>query len=356
MPVHFMPERMRQALDNHEKWWQGTLDRPLMAVTLSNFYPMGGDAKAPALSQANCADLSWTPEEVIEALDARLSTQEYLGDAVPWVNFDAFGPGVLAAFCGARLDNSSGRVWFFPDQEKRIEDIHVRYDPDNPWARRIKAIYRAGLAKWGDLVVMGMPDLGGVLDVAATFRGSENLLLDLYDAPDEVLRLCGEIETAWREAYRDMEAVLHPGCPAYTDWSGLLSRAPSYIIQCDFSYMIGPEMFRRFVLPTLQRDARWLSRSIYHLDGVGELNHLDALLALPEVDAVQWVFGEGKPGPMHWLDIYRRIRSAGKRAMLVGKPDEALQTIRELGGAGFYAKFALSAEEQDLADALLAVR
>ncbi len=356
MPIHFSEERMEQALENHARWWNGTLGRPLMALTLTNAHPADRTPRAPMLSQASCADFSWPPEALIDTLDAHLSTLEFAGDAYPCVNFDAFGPGVLAAFCGAKLDNSSGRVWFFPDREREIADIHARYDPDNPWSRRIRAIYRAGLARWGRLVVMGMPDLGGVLDVAATLRGSQNLLMDLYDAPDEVLRLCGEIETAWRAAYQDLGGVLHPACAGYTDWSGLLSPTPSYILQCDFSYMIGADMFRRFALPTLVRDVGWLSNAIYHLDGVGELNHLDALLEIRELRAVQWVFGAGQPGPMHWLDVYRRIRAAGKRMMLLGTPEELLQAIAALGGGDVYCKVAIDAGETDLAEALLAAR
>ena len=56
-----------------------------------------------------------------------------------------------------------------------------------------------------------------------------------------------------------------------------------------------------------------LTNVIYHLDGIGELCHLDSVLSLPELNAVQWVYGEGKPGPMHWLDVYKKIRAAGKR-------------------------------------------
>ncbi len=356
MAIDFSDERMEQALENHMRWWNGTLDKPLMAITLRNARRSGTGARAPLLSQANCTDFSWTPEEVIEAIDEELSKNEYLGDAYPYVNFDAFGPGVLAAFCGANLDNSSGRVWFFPRREEEIADIRVKYDPANPWSSRIKAIYRAGIERWGRTVVMGMPDLGGVLDAAAVFRGSQNLAMDLYDDPEEVLRLCGEIEGAWRDAYLDMSTVLHPAEAGYTDWSGLLSREPSYIIQCDFSYMIGNEMFRQFVLPTLRRDVGWLENAIYHLDGVGELNHLDTILELEKLRAVQWVFGDGKPGPMHWLDVYRKIRSAGKRMMVLGRPGEVLETIRTLGGTGMYSKFTLDAGDKDLAEELLAAR
>ncbi len=356
MAIHFTPERMTKVLDAHDAWWRGELDRPLVAVTVTNAYPRARAAKAPLLSQATCADFRYAPEEIIEALDEELSACEFLGDAYPRVNFDAFGPGVLAAFCGARLDNSSGGVWFFPDKQREIGDIHPRYDPENPWARRIKAIYRAGLARWGNAVQMGMPDLGGVLDVAAVFRGSENLLMDLYDDPDAVLALCREIQTAWRAAYADMAGVLHPGSAGYTDWSGLLSKTPSYIIQCDFSYMISAEMFSQFVLPTIREDVAWLDHSVYHLDGIGEIKHLDALLSLDKLDAVQWVFGDGQPGPMHWLDINRRILGAGKRMMLLGAPEEMLPAMDVLGGKGVYINIAVPNGKQSAAQALLAKR
>ena len=272
MAVHFSSEQMQQAARNHIRWWEGALDRPLMKVIIENAY----DAPAcsfPPLSQKNCNDFSLSPEQVIEGIDADLSRHEYLGDAFPMVNFDAFGPGVLAAFCGAKLDNSSGGVWFFPQKELPIEEIHAVYDPQNVYAMRIKDIYRAGLAKWQGNVMMSLPDLGGVMDTVATLRGTENLLMDLYDEPDEVIRLTAEVHQAWYEAYQDFMQVLAP--QRYnTNWDGLLSDTPSYIIQCDFSYMISNPMFRQFVLETLRTDTQRLDRTIYHLDGIGELNHL----------------------------------------------------------------------------------
>ena len=355
MAVHFSEERMQQVLQRHTQWWRGELQDPLMVVTLQGVYAKEQRTDAPPLNQQTCTDFSWSPEEVIDGIEGRLSTFEFLGDAFPWVNFDAFGPGVLAAFCGAKLDNSSGRVWFHPAEELEIEDIHVQYDPNNIWVKRIKDIYRAGLKRWGKTVVMGMPDLGGVLDVAATFRGTENLLMDLIDEPDEVLRLCGEIETAWREAYTDLASVLHPQSAGYSDWSGLLSPTPSYITQCDFCYMISNPMFREFVLPTMQNDVNWLSNIIYHLDGVGELNHLDTLLELDKLTAIQWVAGAGKPGPMHWLDVYRKIKGADKRMMLLGKPDETIETIRTIGGKDVYYKADLNIGEEDVAERLLSI-
>ena len=354
MPVHFDLDRLERVIDAHERWWNGTLDRPLVSVTVPDAYDVPAHAAAPLLSQKTCADFSFSPGQIIDAIDENLSRCEFLGDAFPFVNFDAFGPGVLAAFCGAKLDNRSGSVWFWPDEERELADIHVRYDPQNKWAKRIKAIYRAGLEKWNGTVVMGLPDLGGVMDVAATFRGSENLLLDLYDDPDEVRRLCREIQDAWYAAYDDLAGVLAPQ-RAFSHWSGLVSRKPSYITQCDFCYMIGSPMFREFVLDTLCEDTQRLEHTIYHLDGVGQLNHLDDILAIKDLSAVQWIYGDGKPSAVHWLDVYRRIAAAGKGMMICGSAQDYLDVLSHLHGTP-YTKLDIRSSERALARRVLEAR
>lgn len=314
MGIHFDKTRMEKVIDSHELWWNKRLNRPLVKGTVLHAYAPSHTAEAPFPTQANSTDLSRTPEQVIDAWDANLSTQEYVADGYPYVNFDVFGPGVVAAFCGSKIDNSTGRIWFMPVSDD-ISQIHVQYDPENVWSRRIKALYKAGLERWNGSVIMGFPDLGGVLDILASLYGSENLLIALLDEPEEVHRLIGEIETAWNAAYDDFAQILAPQ-GAYTDWNGILSRTPGYITQCDFAYMISPDMFREFALDTLRKDTEKLSNVIYHLDGIGELVHLDMLLGIEKLKAVQWVPGDGKPGTMHWLDVYKRILNAGKQIMI----------------------------------------
>ena len=354
MAIHFDMERMERVREAHDRWWKGTLNRPLTAVTLTDAWPVERRAAAPLLDQAHCGDFSWSAEQVIERLDEELSRCEFLGDAFPMVNFDAFGPGVLAAFCGARLDNASGGVWFFPEEAKELADIHVHYDPENKWVKRIKELYRAGMERWNGLVILGMPDLGGVMDVAATLRGSENLLMDLYDEPEEVLRLNREIQDAWYAAYQDFAQVLKPQ-NGFSNWMRLLSTEPSYSIQCDFSYMIGNPMFKQFVLETLREDTERLAHTIYHLDGIGELNHLEDILSLEKLDAVQWVPGDGQPSAPHWLDVYRTIQKSGKGMMIVGSPRDYLEVLWEIHGTPYSVHF-LPASQRELAMELINAR
>lgn len=77
-------------------------------------------------------------------------------------------------------------------------------------------------------------------------------------------------------------------------------------------------MFREAILPSLRREIGHMKYSLFHLDGPGALKHLDALLELDELDAVQWVYGAGAGPAARWLDVYRRIQDAGKGLQIVG--------------------------------------
>ena len=271
----------------------------------------------PLLSQANCNDFSISAESIIDRIDYELSKNDYYGDAFPMFNMDCFGPGIVSAFLGANLDNSTGYVWFHAPNKKHISELHFEYNPDNPWLIRIKDIYKCAMNRWDGNVLMGMPDLGGVMDVLSIFRPGEELLFDLYDEPQEVKRVVNEISVLWHKIYDDLYSVLEPMNPGYSDWSCIYSDKPSYVLQSDFSYMVSPDMFEEFILDEVKRSCKRLDRSIWHLDGVGELQHLDYLLSIEELNGIQWVPGDGKPpchewpgqseGTVHLFDITSRI-------------------------------------------------
>mgnify|MGYP000920152917 FL=1 len=316
MNIDFNAERWDRIREVYGKWWRGELGRPLIPVVLRGRDPGRAQPAAPYLTQQTCADLTIPAEDIVDRIEYELSKVYYLGDAFPNFNMDCFGPGVAAAFMGARLDNSKGRVWFKPEKIVPIKELSFKYDPDNIWLNRVKDICRAAMKRWKGNIILGMPDLGGTLDILSTFRPGENLLLDLYDDPEDVKRLVWEIHHLWHRYYQEINEVMRPVNPGYVDWAHIFCDSPSYVPQCDFAYMLGPEMFDEFVLPELEATCKRLSHTIYHLDGVGQLNHLDSLLGIKELDAVQWVPGDGKPGQTHWPEVYQKIAAAGKKIQI----------------------------------------
>ncbi|HAU39141.1 MAG TPA: hypothetical protein DCX07_15680 [Phycisphaerales bacterium] len=336
MPIDFTPQDWKRTRETYRKWWAGELDRPLFYAAIGGKDPGRAEAKVPNMGRTARYPFSISAEDVVDRWDYDLSCRKYVGDGFPSVWLD-FGPGVLAAFLGAQTGVDENTVWFHPAEEREIPDIHFSLDLQHPWLQRIESLIRAAQKRWGSQVQLGMTDMGGNLDILSTFRPSEKLLLDLYDHPDEVKRLTWEAHEMWWKAFDHLNRVLQPVNPGYTAWVPIFSEMPYYMLQCDFCYMIGTGMFDEFVKPELAATCKKLAHPFYHLDGPGQLAHLDSLLAIPGLRGVQWIPGAGAAPPRAWPEVYRKIRDAGKLMQVVGDLDDLRIVIEALGdGKGIY--------------------
>jgi hypothetical protein len=116
--------------------------------------------------------------------------------------------------------------------------------------------------------------------------------------------------------------------------------------------MLSQRMFDEVFLPGIRRECAYYERSIYHLDGPGALRHLDSLLAIPELNAIQYVYGAGNEGIHRWMWVYQKIQKAGKGIMVICRLDEIPLVIQNLDPRGLF----LSVEgvpDRDSAQALL---
>jgi len=113
--------------------------------------------------------------------------------------------------------------------------------------------------------------------------------------------------------------------------------------------MISPGMFKEFVLPPLQRQCAWLDHSMFHLDGPNCICHLDHLLTIEELDAVQWTPGAEQPGvgDPKWYDLYARVLEGGKSLQLLGvSPEEAQRILDAFGSHGIYLAVQVTSERE----------
>jgi len=313
-------------------WWAGELELPLVVLECVEVLDRY-DPHCASVFLGNYP-LDMPAEDILDEFVPRLENTHYLGDSFPrfWPNF---GPGVVSAFAGAQVHPSWDTTWFSPGKTGSVTDLSVTCDWQNPWWRRVYEITQAAVARWGSQLAVGFTDLGGNLDILAHLRGAQQLLLDLYDAPEEIDRLVRETTQVWLASYDRLSALIAPSGRGITCWGPCWSPGSGYMLQSDVSYMISPHMFERFVLPDLAACCEKLDYAFYHLDGKGQIRHLDMLLSLPRLRGIQWVPGDGNPPPQHWLPLLKRIREGGKLCQVTVSPEGARTILRELGGKGF---------------------
>ena len=326
-------------------WWAGELDRPIVVI----------DSPVPSLARARWFTAEFgldTPvDEVLDHYQTNLEARRFFGDAYPRYHPN-LGPGVLAAFLGAEVHPAEGvTVWFSPLSKGPISDLHLGYDPHNLWWRRAQEIIGGAAQRWGSRVTVGMTGLGGNLDTLASLRTTQQLLFDLLDTPEEVDRLVGEITRLWLRYYEELRALMAPEAGMF-HWADMWCPGRTYMLQCDLSVMLSPRMFERFVLPDLAACCQALDFAFYHLDGEGQIPHLDMLLALERLRGVQWVPSRAGPPPEECLPLLQRIRANGKLCQLFVSSQGALKIVRELGGKGFAFSIREKMDEADAQDLL----
>ncbi|MBE3066302.1 MAG: hypothetical protein IMZ73_02570 [Chloroflexi bacterium] len=332
LSLRFSESDWERIVRDWSAWWAGELDRPLVvlecierqdrydlhyaSVFLGN-YPMDTPA-----------------DTILNEFVPRLENTHYLGDSFPrfWPNF---GPGIVAAFAGAQVHPAWDTTWFTPGQSGPITDLRVACDWQNPWWRRVYEITQVAVNRWGRELAVGFTDLGGNLDVLASLHDTRQLLMDLVKSPQEIDRLVGETTHLWLECYDRLYASIASSGRGITCWGPCWANGPGYMLQSDFSYMISPKMFERFVLPDLETCCAVMDYAFYHLDGKGQLVHVELLLSIPRLRGIQWVPGYGKPPCEEWLPLLKKIRAAGKLCQVTVTPEGALTILRELGGKGF---------------------
>lgn len=329
---HFGPQDWERIERDYKAWWSHELERPLVQVLGKCRDP---NVEYPEIKKfASNYPLDTPAEEIIRDVSLQLEATRYYGDAFPrwWVNF---GPGIVAGFLGARVHSVPETVWFEPRIMHEPSELTFSYDPDNLWWLRIQELTRAAVKAWEGEVQVSHTDLGGNLDIIASFRTTQNLLYDLYDAPEEIDRLVREVTQLWLRYYDELDGIIRPTCRGTTPWAPIWSEGRTYMLQCDFAYMISPEMFERFVVPDLTTCCAHLDHGFYHLDGAGQIPHLDLLMQIRGLHGIQWIPGDGAPPPEEWLGLLERIIAGGKLCQLFVTAEGARTIVKNLGGKGF---------------------
>jgi len=317
---------------DYTAWWRGELDRPLLYFSNVFDGPVPADDDFYGFLSMYPPEVA--PAEIVRKYVAHNAARVFKGDAYPFF-FINFGPGILAGPLGARVNATFETTWFEPPPGAALSSLRIRMDRENHWWRRILAVTKAAAESIGRTIQISYTDLGGNLDILASLVGTESLLAELIDRPAMVDKAAAAVTKEWLSAFDELDALIRPHCPGTNGWASIWAPGSSYMLQSDFSYMISPAMFKRFVMPDLEACCGHIEYPFYHLDGIGEIPHLDHLLSLEKLRGIQWIFGDGKPPAEHWMDLYRRIKAGGKLIQVTATVEGARKICREVGGKGF---------------------
>jgi 5-methyltetrahydrofolate--homocysteine methyltransferase len=343
----------------YEAWWRGEARGPLLYMIHprpGHDYP--GDTARPWMAPAKVrgwtawehefvfgqavelaakdGDLRYVDEAV--ALLARYAdATETSGDGYRFL-FVNLGASMLSAFLTGVTRFDGATIWLELDEELSLDRIAAMDETTAaPYAETAMEAVRRLAERLEGRFVFGMPDFGSPLDILAAMRKTMNLLVDTSDEPEKVDACVERLRRLYWHWHGRIAGVLDPrNGGGWTSAMRLLSGRPSDLGTCDFSAMISPAAFERWEMPHLAAQAgRFPGRVLFHLDGPGEIPHLDRILSLPGVGAVQWVPGAGKPGGLDpcWDGLYRRILDAGKNVQVSGAPRDPERL------KAFFAKF-----------------
>jgi hypothetical protein len=185
-----------------------------------------------------------------------------------------------------------------------------------------------------DRYLVCLPDFSGAFDILANLRGTERLLMDLYDHPDAIRRAADRAVDAWEQVFAtSYETILREGA-GVNSWVQVWSDRPYTIPTCDFNFMIGPDVFRNLVMPSLAEQSRRAGRCLFHLDGPGAARHAEALAEEPAITAVQFTPGAGTPSALAWLDMFHMLQEAHKPLVLICPAEEVAELAEKLDPRG----------------------
>lgn len=348
MSIRAIPD-WEQRIARQDAFWDcAVIDRPVVCMALPKEKP---ECPWPA-EKAYASVREWwmDTERVVEQAVGGARNTEYLGDALPtaWPNL---GPELFSAFFGMEMDYTADSSWGIPNLHDWQDADSLVFSEDNVYWKKLVEMTDALLEAGKGLYYTGISDMHPGGDAIAAFRDPMQLNMDLLTNPEDVERLLARVNAAYAGVFDFFYEKFRAAGLAITSWPGIVSSRKWYVPSNDFSCMISKEMFDSVFLPGIVEECRHLDAAIYHLDGPSALRHLDSLLEIKELNAIQWVYGAGNGTASDWIPVYQRCQAAGKGIQLFAAADEVDFLASNLRPEGVW--LAVSVRNREEAEAVL---
>ena len=180
-------------------------------------------------------------------------------------------------------------------------------------------------------------------DTLLVIRGVGELMMDIVERPEWVKASVNKIFQDLCFLYSRLDKIIGDDM-GYSTIYGQYSNKPVAMGDCDVSYMISPKQFDEIFLDQLIEQLSAKPHSFYHMDGTQ--THIDTLLAIEQLNCIQWEAGAGREEIMQWAPLIRKIQRAKKGAIIKCKPKEVASLLDEIGPEGICIRVACSCEDE----------
>ncbi|MHC4543690.1 MAG: hypothetical protein ACYS9C_04115 [Planctomycetota bacterium] len=314
-------------------WYeQRIIDRPPVRFHHHNLeYEKHRIVKGPwKTHEERWLDVDFQVQTFINSLD----TTEFLGETFPvyWPNLSALAYNL---FLGQPAVFDDVTAWTHPciDDLENLSALKVQWD--SKYFKAVEAMTQRALERAEGKFMVGYTDMYAGIDCTAMLRSVEKLCLDLILQPQPLKHLIDLVFEEYPQVYNHFDRTLKEHSQLSVTWMNLPSFETFNVLACDFATNISPAHFEEYCMPIIRKEAKLFKHNVFHMDGPGVARHIDAILTLLNLQAVQWVQGYGINEPiMQWIPLIKKIQEAGKSVIVDLKMHELDEFIKKVDPAG----------------------
>jgi hypothetical protein len=263
-----------------------------------------------------------------------MKEHKFLAETFPvfWPNL---GPNAFSSFYGCPIEFGEVTSWarhFVND----IEDANkLRINLKSEQFLKLEELTNYALSQCEGKFLVGYTDLHAGLDFIDAVMGTEEACLALYDSPALVKEITNRTIDDFFTVYNHFDNMIKAKNQPSSTWMGIPSFGKMHIPSCDFSAMISTKQFEEFYMPLLRKELLQTTHNVFHLDGKDVAKHVDLLLDIKEINAIQWVQGVGDDEPiMQWLPFIKKLQASDKALMLDMKLSELDEFMSDISPKG----------------------
>jgi uroporphyrinogen-III decarboxylase len=287
-------------------------------------------------------------EYQIQSFIDSINNFRFNGETFP-VYMPNLGPNIYAAVHGTDMEFGETTSWCEPIINSKEDISKLKFSRQNKYYQQILKMTNLALEMADNRFWVGYTDLHPGMDCAAAWRGSENLCFDMVMDPEMVKLLLKKSTEHFLDFYDEFDTLLKKNAQPSVTWMNIpVENGRMHIPSNDFSFMISPEMFDEYALPILQEEVKTMSHNVFHVDGKGVANHINSILSVPEVRAIQWVQGMADDYPiMQHIPFIKHVQSKGASIIVDLDKSDLEQFMDTVSPRGIFLWIATENEEEE---------